>query len=338
MRRLVVSALTAACAGAALLPPVAAGASPPLTVVGGAGPGGATVSLTRVASGELRGRINLAVRSTVDGRLSVLYVPSGAAGGLAGGTVRFAGAVPQARTGEVSGVNLVATLPKSAAPTDFDGVLVLRAGAFSATTMKITGSASTFPGVTVEPATVHMRVTDWRGPIDPFDKAGVTVLLTGPGVPALFRDGERPPHTTFLLRSGNGKSVYGRLDFIPPAKNGDPTVASGIVSIPGEIDPGRYTVTAPISTLSAASPRLTVEVEAGHAFIWAVLAVLVGAFVAGRRRRRIGSLAIGIPVAALYVVIVFDPTWGTLLDYAGALAAGFTGQVVLSLLMPRRAR
>src|SRR5437762_2150092 len=136
MRRLVVSALTAACAGAALLPPVAGGASPPLTVIAGAGPGGATVSLTRVASGELRGRINLAVRSTVDGRLSVLYVPAGPVGGAEAGTVRLAGAPPLARTGAVTAVDLVAALPKTASPTDLDGVVVLRAGGAPATTVQ----------------------------------------------------------------------------------------------------------------------------------------------------------------------------------------------------------
>jgi hypothetical protein len=235
-------------------------------------------------------------------------------------------------------VSLVATLPKTAAPTDLTGVLVLRvAGSGPETIVKVTGAGSAFPGVAVEPATVHMRVTDWRGPIDPFDKAGVTVLLTGPGVPALFRPGEPQPHTTFLLRSSDGKSVYGRLDFIPPDRGGDPTVARGIVSVPGEIDPGRYTVTAPISGLSAASPRLTVELEAGHAFVWAVLAVLVGAFAAGRRRS-LRTLPIGIAVAALYVATVFGPTWGTLLDYAGGLAAGFAGVLVLSRLVPRWAR
>lgn len=191
-------------------------------------------------------------------------------------------------------------------------------------------------GVTVQPSTVHMRVTDWRGPIDPFDKAGVTVLLTGPGVPAVFRGGARPQHATFLLRSGNGKSVYGRLDFVPPDRGGDPRVARGIVSVPGEIDPGRYTATAPISTLSTVSPRLTVVVESGHAFVWAVLAVLVGAFVAARRRS-LRALALALLVAALYVATVFGPTWGSLLDYSGALAAGFAGELVLGPLA-RRAR
>jgi hypothetical protein len=91
MRRPVVSALIAACAGSALLAPGAARAAAPLSVVAGVGPSGATVSMARVPSGALRGRIDLAVRSQVDGPLSVTYVPAAAVGGLDAGTVRFAG-------------------------------------------------------------------------------------------------------------------------------------------------------------------------------------------------------------------------------------------------------
>jgi hypothetical protein len=196
-----------------------------------------------------------------------------------------------------------------------------------------------YDGVIVEPSTLHIRATDWKGPLDPFDKAGATVLLVGPGVPALFRGGERPPHTTLLLRSRTGKSVYGRIDFLRPDSPDNPTVASAIVSVPGDIHPGRYTVTAPISSRSTASPRLTVELEAAHAFVWAALAVLIGALVAGGRRQAlIRTLAIAALTATAYVAIVYGPTWGTLLDYAGALAAGFAGQLVLSRVPARRAR
>jgi hypothetical protein len=202
----------------------------------------------------------------------------------------------------------------------------------------VTAKGSPMPGVLVEPSSVYIRATDWKGPLDPFDKAGATVLLTGQGVPALFRHGVRPPHTTLLLRSRTGKSVYGRIDFLPPDSRDNPTVARAIVSIPGNVDPGRYTVSAPISSRSTASPKLSVELEVSHGFGWAVLAVLLGALAAGRRRNRVQTLGVAILVATAYVAIVYGPTWGTVLDYAGALAAGFVGRVLLARLAPRLAR
>jgi hypothetical protein len=198
------------------------------------------------------------------------------------------------------------------------------------------GDGSAFRGVLVEPSTLYIRATDWKGPLDPFDKAGATVLLSGPGVPALFRHGERPPHTTLLLRSRTGRSVYGRIDFLPPDGRDNPTVARAIVSVPGNVDPGRYKVTAPISSRSTGSPQLSVELEVAHGFAWAVLAILLGAFAAGRRRNAVQTLAIALLVATAYVATVYGPTWGTLLDYAGAVAAGFVGQLVIGRLAARR--
>jgi hypothetical protein len=259
-----------------------AGTSSGLTVVGGARSEQA-VTLRRQLDGKLGGEVTLAIRSRHTGRIRVRYFPTGSVPPSDAGTVKLRGS-RKAVSKKTTPLELLASLPANASPTNFMGVVELRlirpgkAGG-DPLELKVNGVGDPLAGVAIEPANVKFRSTSWWGPISQANSERTTIELRGPGVPGLLRQGFKTPTVEMLLHANDGRTVNASLDQFEATD--DPAVVTALVTADGDLNPGKYSATLAISDLSAASPKLSVELQANHGFIWPLLAVLAGALIGG---------------------------------------------------------
>jgi hypothetical protein len=243
-----------------------------------------TVTLAETDEGILSGQLTLAVRSSVGGRLTALYYPTGDLSDEAAGKVDFVGDAPTLSAGEVTSTALAFTLPAKASPQDLEGVVVLRAKVAGKTKgagaeLNVSGTGSTLPGVSIRPAKLTMQVVDDLGPLDDPGSAYANVQLSGPGVPSLFRAGYRPPTFNLLLRSDHGDKARATLTDLEQAAS--PNLATATVQVHGDLGAGKFEGETPISNLSTEAPKLLLTVEAGDLFIWPALAVFLGTVLGG---------------------------------------------------------
>jgi hypothetical protein len=250
-----------------------------------------TVSLTRRTNGTLGGEINVAVRngSGATARVRASYLPTGSTSGDAAGTVRVAGSTKVPSQGTTP-LELAVSLPRNSSPSNLKGVVELqlsRAGApvGKPVELQVSGLGDPLAGVSLDPAKVEVHSTNqWGpiaglGPIANHDSDNATVELRGPGVPDLFRQGVEPVSFDMLLRTTEGGELT--ASFTELKQTDDPNVAEATLAIRGDFDPGEYAASLPISDLSESSPKLSVDVQANHGFVWALLVVFIGAFIGG---------------------------------------------------------
>lgn len=276
-------------------PPAPDNGDSALTLLGSQSAAQAVTLSRRMSSQALRGKLVLSVRSDVDADgLGVSYFSTGPRAG----SVRLkAGFAVDLKKDRAESIPLVFTLPKSASPGDLAGIVVLQPladGAPEGTRFElgVTGTASALKGVSIQPEKVAIKVVGGVGPWNSPSHTSAGVQLTGPGVPSLFAAGTAPPSLDLLLRSDNGDEAHATLSGLTQSKS-NPAVATGTVEVDGDLGPGKFEGTTPISSLSADAPRLAITVESGNSFVLALLVVLAGAIIGGaiylasnRRRRK----------------------------------------------------
>jgi hypothetical protein len=156
--------------------------------------------------------------------------------------------------------------------------------------LEVTGAGDPLAGVSVQPEQLKIQVSG--APLDTPDGATASIRLTGPGVPRLLRTGTDTSSFSLLLRSDHGDEATARLTDLKP-RAGNPTSASGTIEVSGKLDVGKYEGSAPISSLSAAAPKLSLTVESGSPFLYVLFFVSIGTLTggalylaSGRRRRK----------------------------------------------------
>jgi hypothetical protein len=207
----------------------------------------------------------------------------------------LAGGTPKVSAHALVDLELVASLPADATPADLDGILQLqlvrqKGPATPPLDVTVEGAPPLLSGIAIAPATLTLHAVSWLGPISRPSTAHASIELRGPGVPSLFRQ-SGTLSTLILLRSGSGHEVPARLVATAPAQDGD--VASGRVEVFGTLSPGTYDGELPLSNLSAGGPHLSLTLQSSDSFIWALLAVGLGALIGGgiylaseRKRRK----------------------------------------------------
>jgi hypothetical protein len=253
------------------------------------------ITLEPGTNGQLAGNLKLVVHNNTESkaRLVVHYYPSGDGNAATAGALRLAGVPPEIDAHALSDLEFVASLPASSSPADLGGILELQLEPHAATAtplnIAVEGIAPPLSGVAIVPATLPLHSVSWWGPLSRAHNAGARIELRGPGVPSLFR--ESPTLSTFvLLRSGSGHEIHATLDAHAPKQGG--AVAQGTVTVRGALTPGTYTTTVPLSDRTAGGPQLALSLKASDSFIWALLAVGLGAFIGGgvylasKRKRR----------------------------------------------------
>jgi len=262
-------------------------ASPQLTLLGSTT---AEQMVTLSPTGEqLRGSLSVPILSAVTGRPEVSYYPSGNTTDTSATTVEIGGQGAQhLRSGHATSLQLAFAMPATAAPHELNGVVEIevagrKAVPASPLLLSVTGS-SALTGVTVQPEQLKIQTTDSSPSAD--------VQFFGPGVPDLFRKGAKRPSFRVVLHSDNGDEATARLTGVRQSAT-DPNSAQGTVKIEGGLASGKYEGSTPISSLSPEAPKLTLTIESGDPFVYALVMVslgtLAGGFLyltSGRRRRK----------------------------------------------------
>lgn len=259
-----------------------------------------TVTLSREsAEQEFRGKLVVSVRSAVnaDG-LGVSYFPAGSINGTRAGSVQMEQAfTPDLKEKHAESIPLVLTVPAGASPQDLAGIVVLQPLAGGKAKgrrleLSVTGTAAALKGVSIQPEKVAIKVVGGLVSWHSRSHASAGVQLSGPGVPGLFDPGTAPPSFDLLLRSDNGDEAHATLTNLIQSET-NPAVATGTVEVDGDLGPGKYEGSTPISSLSADAPKLSIELESRNSFVLALLVVFAGAVVGGafylasnRRRRK----------------------------------------------------
>lgn len=243
-----------------------------------------SVSLSASPSGGLKGTAVLALRSKVPvDSLRVSYVPSGGTEGEAAGSVALAGGADDSFTaGGERSVPLVFTLPAGSGPEDLGGTVVIRSirggkAVGHRLELAVSGVGADLAGISIQPEKLSIDAVGEVPTSGPTDEAA-RIQLSGPGVPALLASGTTPAFD-LLLRSDHGDEVHARLANLEPGSSA--AVATAEVKLEGTLKPGKYEGSAPLSPLSPTSPKLAIEVESGNSFLWALLAVFIGAVLGG---------------------------------------------------------
>jgi hypothetical protein len=254
-----------------------------------------TVTLSRSAGDQaLQGTLILSVRSDVDADgLSVSYFPNGSTGGP--GSVQLEDDfTPELKKEHASSIPLVFTMPKGASPQDLSGTVVLQPLAGKKPEgnrfeLSVTGTTAALKGVAIQPEKVAIKLTS-GSPFGNPSHTSAPVQLIGPGVPALFND-DAPVSFHLLLHSSQNHEAQAKLVDLAPTEN-DPSRATATLEIDGDLAPGTFEGAAPISSLSPEAPKLSVSVESGNSFFWAVIAAFIGSalggglYLASNRKRR----------------------------------------------------
>jgi hypothetical protein len=260
----------------------------PLTLIAPTAKGPLTIALERQKDGSSSGELSVAVRSRVDGELVATYHPGGA--GSEAGAVSLPSPA-KLEKGQVTDAALTFTMPKDATPEELNGTVVLQDKGKDGSILEIgvVGSAPTLAGVAVQPETVTIKL-DSGGPFGNPDHTSTPIHLAGPGVPGLFAKGASPSFSLLLHSSGNDTAQATLTDLKQSAR--DPQLATATLEVDGDLGPGSFEGSAPISSGSPDSPKLTVAVESGNSFVWALLVVFIGAvlggglYLASNRKRR----------------------------------------------------
>jgi hypothetical protein len=271
----------------------------------GAPKGERVVSLARLGDGTLGGVLTVAVRNGAKrGRISVQYLPVGNTTPASAGKVTVDARSTSLSAGGLADIALNVSLPRDASPTDLGGVVILRLRSGrrvvgKSVELQIKGSGNPFAGVTIVPATVNLKVTQWAGPLASVagflavHRSDTPVQLRGPGVPSLFAPKRQRPQPVVRLHASDGTAATATLASLK--RTADPTVAEATLIVNGDLKPGAYTGVLPLSNLTVEGPKVGVKAESAHAFIWALLATFAGALLGGalylasnlRRRKRI---------------------------------------------------
>jgi hypothetical protein len=258
-----------------------------------------TVILREVTGEALRGKIALRVESKVNAKkIGVTYIPNGETSSAKAIEVEFEDEFDQALTNDqAKSIPLVFNLPPKSSPLDLNGIVALQPKQGGKPKGKpfeftATGAGSALQGVSVQPEKLSIELADLSGPFDSGDDTSAGIQLQGPGVPTLFQHGTKPPRFDLLLRSNHGDEVHATLNGLAQSAS-DPNLASGTVKIHGTLGVGKYEGVTPISTLSIEAPKLTISIEAGDSFVWAVAFVFLGTLSGGlfylmsnRKRRK----------------------------------------------------
>ena len=272
----------------ALLAAAPAQGADPLEVLGPSGK--RTVTLVPQADGSHKGNLKLVVRNTTDksGRLKVRYFPEGEGRAItllrsSKGPVTLAdvtaNSLPTVRAGAVQQLDLRFTVPKGEPPSSVDGRISIdlrqEKGTARVAVVEIAGSANAFAGITFQPSRLNIQSVRWN-PLDNGPEKTATVQLRGADVESLFKTGVQSPAPSLLLRHGSNE-IRVKVEKIERDAAGS---AQAMVRASGDLDPGKYEGELRLSA-AADSPALPVTVKVQDAFIWAVLAVLLGAVVGG---------------------------------------------------------
>jgi hypothetical protein len=266
-----------------------------LKLLGGAS-AAQTVTLTETeATKELSGELVLPVRSTVTApELDVAYLPSGTTAADTSSVTFAAGFVQGVEKNQTKSIPLVFTIPARSSPQDLAGVVVIQPLPGDKTNpvpleLSVAGAGSALKGVSIQPEKVEVKIVGGLGSWFSPARETAGVQLSGPGVPSLFA--AAAPPFDLLLRSDNGDSAHATLIDLAQSED-NPTVATATLQIEGDLAPGKYEGTAPISSLSTDAPKLSVALESGNSFVLALLVVFAGAvaggglYLASNRRRR----------------------------------------------------
>lgn len=259
-----------------------------------------TITLNTDAQGRLTGTLLLAVRNNTSQTqlVSAHYFPRGSERIASPGVlVPGPASPPIARAHQTVEVELVALLPAKASPSDLGGIVILQLKPAKGSVRPVKKGAGSKPvqapepvgvpvqaagpalsGVSIVPANLTIHAISWWGPLSEPGAASATVQLRGPGLSALFSHASTVT-TGVLLRSDTGHDVFAKLTASAPRIGRN--VSNATVSVNGTLSPGSYSAKLPLTDLTTGGPALELKVAASHSVLWALLAVLLGAFAGG---------------------------------------------------------
>lgn len=244
-----------------------------------------TVNLSESSKTGLTGTLVLALRSKIRATsLRVSYLPFGNTAGAAAGSVALPDDVADSfEVGQARSIPLRFNLPEGSSPEDLGGVVLVKPTSGQHVTghrleIAISGAGAELKGVSVRPEKLEIDVVG-AVPTSGPGEASAGIQLAGPGVPALVESGTTLPFD-LLLRSDHGDEAHARIVGLQQSPS-DPAVATAEVKIEGTLKPGKYEGSAPIPALSPDAPKLSIQIESGNSFWWALLVVFVGAVVGG---------------------------------------------------------
>jgi hypothetical protein len=276
------------------------------------------VPMAKNYRGEFSGRLNVTVKnnSDVPGRLRLMFIPanSGRAFDLGRDRDELVRRVrPPAERMRIAAhdlkyVRLALHVPSRASLSSVDGLLVADLRPSPATTtdvpaaeLRIVGKPKQARDVLFEPAEVTMgpvRYCDFPTFRTCYTSAAVT--LRGDGARRLMEDG-REPEATGILHTGSGATITARLQDLTADGNG---VVTGTVDLTEIDDSGEYKGVLAVAPGGEGAAQIPLTVNVRNSFLFAFIAVLLGAALAyvmrwreqiGLRRRRLrGRLDVAI--------------------------------------------
>jgi hypothetical protein len=266
---------------AAAAGPVGASATPALSILN-TGERTVAIELVAGANQELEGTRELVVRneSATPGTVHITYLPEH---GAASSAITLAEAPATLAPHAAQAVSITAKLPKNADPGNLDGLLEVSLEANqkqvgTPETLTIEGIGGTLHNVTLLPSSLTLHSVNWWGPISTATSATISVEARGAGVPGMFKTADTFVAGT-LLRSSTGRELSATLTLHKP--EGANALTKGELFVTGKLAPGSYSGTLPLAPLANGGPQLEVKTESGDAFIWALLAVGLGAVMGG---------------------------------------------------------
>jgi hypothetical protein len=243
-----------------------------------------TIALAE-SGGQITGSLKLAVRNegASKGTLSARFLPAGAGASASADAVKLV--VPDAPIAahELTELEIKAQLPAGSSPAGLSGFVQLqllngRKPIGEPLDVAVKGAGPAIDGVSIVPTKITLHSISWGGQFFQPDGDSTTVQLRGPGVPALFA-GSNALSVGVKVQSSTGHQVEATLTAHAPAAG--EFVADATVTVKGKLSPGSYATKVPLSDLTQGGPELELKLDSSHAFLWALLAVAVGAIVGG---------------------------------------------------------
>jgi hypothetical protein len=317
------------------------------------------VPMAKSYRGEFSGRLNITVKnnSDVPGRLRLLFIPANSGRAFDLGRdrdelvrrVRPAAERMRIAAHDLKYVRLALHVPSRASLSSVDGLVVakLRPSPAAKTDvpaaeLRIVGKPKQARDVSFEPAEVTMGPVRYCAFLTfrtCYTSAEVT--LRGDGARRLMEDG-REPEATGILHTGSGATITARLEGLTADANG---VVTGTVNLTEIDDSGEYKGVLAVAPGGEGAAQIPLTVNVRNSFLFAFIAVLLGAALAyvmrwreqiGLRRRRLrGRLDVAIrryeklrdehkgeaPASFDLATLLGDPPWDTPIPDAEGIGA-----------------